>query len=313
MQPIIPYFQIIKFDIPLPEFISATPISIYGFGISLAIGLIVGGRLVFARARAHGIDSSKLELGFVLAIFGVVVGGHVGYGLMYEPAAYFAQPSKFLDLRSGMSSFGGLIFTCILLSIYIRKVKVPFWLTADCIAKGFAFGWLFGRIGCTLNHEHPGTPTNFILGRYCRPVEGFTLELPSWMVMQPPDLRFSHCIEAGKAAVTSYADKVTLDYPGVLAVHDLGFYEAIYAFIMLMVFVVLDRYRKGFNGMYTMMIVYSYGPLRFMLDFLRPVEHNPRYAGLTPAQWGCLAFMLVAAVGLRYLWLQHKRHPATAS
>jgi phosphatidylglycerol:prolipoprotein diacylglycerol transferase len=49
----------------------------------------------------------------------------------------------------------------------------------------------------------------------------------------------------------------------------------------------------------------AYAPTRFALDFLRVDESeyhhqaDPRYAGLTPAQWGCL-LLLAVGVTLAY-------------
>lgn len=292
MKPLIPYFQTIKFDIPLPEFISSSPLSIYGFGITLATGILLGAIIALNRARAIGMDTMIIEKGFIWAILSVIVGGHIGYGLFYEPEAYFADPIKFLDLRSGMSSLGGFIFCFFSLGILVYRLKAPIWPAADCAVKGFALGWFFGRLGCTLNHEHPGSPSNFFLARYCRPVEGHTWELPQWAAMQPPDLRFSHCVEQGLPAVRSYAEKVTTDYQGVIAVHDMGLYEVFYAGALFLTFVWMDK-KPRFHGSLLLTFIFSYASVRFFMEFLRPLEGNPRYAELTPAQWGAIIFMLI--------------------
>jgi phosphatidylglycerol:prolipoprotein diacylglycerol transferase len=180
----------------------------------------------------------------------------------------------------------------------LRRHKQPILPYADSIVYGFSFGWFFGRMGCTLNHEHPGTATNFFLGRFCRPVEGHTIEWPQWMGVQVSDLRFSHCVDQGPA-VTSYAQQVSMDYPGVLAVHDMGFYEAIYAALLFTTYLVLER-KKRFDGLYALILVYTYAPLRFAMDFLRPEVDNVRYSGLTPAQWGCIGFLVVVTAVLAY-------------
>ena len=36
--------------------------------------------------------------------------------------------------------------------------------------------------------------------------------------------------------------------------------------------------------------------MRFMMDFLRPLEANPRYSGLTPMQWGAIGFFTVGLI-----------------
>lgn len=299
MQPLIPYFPTIRFTIPLPDFFPMDALVMHGFGICLGIALIYGAIITLERAERQKLDYSTFRELFFWLVFGVIVGGHVGYGLFYYPEKYLANPRLFLDVSSGLSSLGGFITCAIAFTLVLRRRKQPLLPYADNIMYGFSFGWFFGRLGCTLNHEHPGTPTQFFLGRFCRPVDGYTLELPSWMVAQTPDLRFSHCIEQGKAAVTSYADKVSLDYPGVTAVHDMGLYEMLYALILFISYRILDKKPRP-QGLFFLMMLYSYAPLRFMMDFLRPLEGNVRYSGLTPAQWGCLVFLLIFTSAVVY-------------
>jgi phosphatidylglycerol:prolipoprotein diacylglycerol transferase len=73
--------------------------------------------------------------------------------------------------------------------------------------------------------------------------------------------------------------------------HDLGLYEALLTAVLT---VVLYRYAKRPRpaGFLIALTCTLYAPVRFGLDFLRAtdVEHaDPRYAGLTAAQWACLA------------------------
>lgn len=295
MDPIIPYFQTILFNIPMPGFMPMDHVTVYGFGICVAIGVIAGRILVGRRAARQGIDPQLINEGFLWVVIGVIVGGHIGYGLFYHPKEYFANPMLFLDVTAGLSSFGGFIFVVIALAILLRKYKQPVLPFADSVTIAFTLGWFFGRMGCTINHEHPGTATRFFLGRYCRPVEGHTWQWPDWMTPQLHDLRFSHCIERGMPPVTDYAQKVTTDYPGVIAVHDMGFYEAIYALCAFVLFTFLDRKPRR-DGFYAALLVLTYAPVRFAMDFLRPLEGNVRYAGLTPAQWGCIVFLIACVV-----------------
>jgi phosphatidylglycerol:prolipoprotein diacylglycerol transferase len=59
----------------------------------------------------------------------------------------------------------------------------------------------------------------------------------------------------------------------------------------------------------------AYAPVRFLLDFLREQEGegvlggDPRYGGLTPAQWGCFGLV---ALGLYFLNMARKPESATA-
>ncbi len=304
MKPLIPYFQHIKFDLPLPAWFPKDHITIHAYAICVILGLLFGGMCAIGRAKRLGLNHRAMYDVFLLMAIGIVVGGHIGYGLFYKPQEYFENPVKFIYLWEGMSSFGGIIFCLILIIYYFRKKKLLLWPYFDCISIGFTLGWFFGRMGCTINHEHPGSPSNFFLARYCRPVEGWTIELPPWMVDVSNDYRWSHCIEKGKTAVNNIADKVSTEYEGVLAVHDTGFYEALYAIILFGIFLWLDR-KPRFHGFYVITLICTYSPIRFFMDFIRPLEGNARYAGLTPAQWGSITILALCLCGYRKIIKLH--------
>ena len=156
MKPLIPWFEPPVIHIPLGP-IGTVPL--YGFGILVATGFIMGGRVAQDRAKALGLDPEVINRLIGWLVFGTFVGGHVGYGLMYKPDEYLAHPIEFLKAWQGLSSFGGFV-VCVPISIwFFRKERVPVWPFVDCLAHGLAIGWFFGRMGCFVAHDHPGTPT----------------------------------------------------------------------------------------------------------------------------------------------------------
>lgn len=296
MQPLIPYFAPITLSIPLPDILGGEVLVLHGFGLSVGIGIALGAVLMRRYLRFIGLFDQRVYLELVLAVvIGVLVGGHLGYALFYDPARYLANPNLLLDMRSGLSSFGGFVLALLLVRWVLQRRALAFWPHADAIAYGLAVGWMFGRIGCALNFEHPGSPTQFWLGRYCRPVEGATIEWPVWMSRPMEDLRLPPCDRSGDA-VRSFADRITADAPGIVAAHDMGFYEALYSGVLFLVFLILRRLPRR-DGTLVLLMLFSYMPIRFVMDFLRPLEGNPLYAGLTPAQWGCMGFLLAGLLG----------------
>lgn len=295
MQPLIPYFTPVTLTIPLPDALGGGPLILHGFGLSVGIGIMLGAFLMRRYLRSIGRFDQRVYLELVLAVvFGVFVGGHLGYVLFYDPARYIADPPSLLDLHTGMSSFGGFIVALLAVRWVLWRRGLPFWPHADAIAYGLAIGWMCGRIGCTLNFEHPGTPSKFWLARYCRPVEGATIEWPAWMSRPPSDLRLPPCDATG-TPVRSFADQVATDAPVILAAHDMGFYEVLYSGALFLAFLILRRFPRR-DGTLVLLMLFSYMPVRFAMDFLRPLEGNPLYAGLTPAQWGCIGFLVVGSV-----------------
>lgn len=295
MQPLVPYYQVPVFDTGL--------VPIHGFGILVMLGFVIGGNLAMRRAQASGLDPEAINRLIGWLVVGTFVGGHVGYGLMYEPARYLAEPIEFLKFWRGLSSFGGFL-VCVPLSFwFFRRYRLPVWPYVDSLAIGLAFGWFLGRMGCTVAHDHPGTATDFWLAKYCRPVEGHTLQLPSWAVdsAHPHDLRWGPCKDDGPA-VLSITDQVPVDFGGVVAAHDMGLYEALWSLSVFGLFLLLDR-RPRKPGFFVCLLGLLYGPARFAMDFLRPESSDARWfadtaVAMTPGQFWSLAFTVVSAWGL---------------
>ena len=80
--------------------------------------------------------------------------------------------------------------------------------------------------------------------------------------------------------------------------HDLGLYEAMYTGCLAALYLLLYK-RNPPVGTYSSIATLTYGPVRFGLDFLRATDvsnADPRYFGLTPAQYGCILVTLVGVV-----------------
>jgi phosphatidylglycerol:prolipoprotein diacylglycerol transferase len=289
VHPLVPYYQV--------PVIHVGPLPIHGFGLLVALGFILGGNAAMRRAERVGLDPEAINKLLGWLVLGTFIGGHVGYGLMYEPKAYFAEPIKFLQFWQGLSSFGGFV-VCVPLSFYFFKShKLSIWPYMDSLAIGLALGWFFGRMGCTVAHDHPGTASNFWLAKYCRPVEGATLELPAFMVEpNAVDLRWGPCRSFGDA-VASISQQVPADFGGVVSAHDMGFYEALWSIAVFGLFLLLDRVPRR-PGFYVTLLGVLYAPVRFGMDFLRPESTDVRYLSLTPAQWWSIVFMGFALWGL---------------
>jgi phosphatidylglycerol:prolipoprotein diacylglycerol transferase len=88
--------------------------------------------------------------------------------------------------------------------------------------------------------------------------------------------------------------------------YDLGLLELMFTAVIAAAFALTWRKRLA-TGTYVVAACLAYAPVRFMMDFLR-VEGvqgaDPRYSGLTPAQWACTAlfsFGIVMAFYMRRL------------
>ena len=264
----IPWFRLQSWDIPLPFSvpIMGNVLAIQPFGVLVAIGVLVGAWQAGRFADRNGLD--RRETGD-LVTYAVVVGFLSGYflnGLLYEREALMhvlRNPSEFFSTWLGLSSYGGFFGGIAGCFLWKWRRKLPLLPYANAVCFGLPFGWFFGRMGCFVVHDHPGRVTDFPLA--------------------VADYRFG---------AEPYLPR-----------HDLGFYEMIYAGLIVLTFLWLDR-RRRVSGFYVALLPIFYSPVRFFLDFLRaaPLEGGDvRYAGLTPAQWSSVAMLLIGLSIWRYV------------
>jgi phosphatidylglycerol---prolipoprotein diacylglyceryl transferase len=259
----IPWFRLEAWDIPLPFSLPVLgdTLSIQPFGVLVATGVLLGAWVAGRFAERNGLDTVATG---DLVTYAVVSGFIVGYfsnGLFYERETLleiWRNPSLFFSTWLGLSSYGGFFGGILGCFIWRYRRKIPLLPYANAVCFGLPFGWLFGRTGCFVVHDHPGK------------VSDFALAVSDYRFGAPP-----------------YQPR-----------HDLGLYEMLYAAAIIVLFVWLERRSRRPVGFYCVLLPLVYAPARFLLDFLRamPLEGGDvRYAGLTPAQWSSL---LMVGVGL---------------
>jgi prolipoprotein diacylglyceryltransferase len=73
--------------------------------------------------------------------------------------AYGASSSS----GNGMSAFGGFFGALVGLSFHFRRRRRSWLVEADILVQALVVGWIFGRLGCTLVHDHVGVRSSFPL------------------------------------------------------------------------------------------------------------------------------------------------------
>jgi phosphatidylglycerol:prolipoprotein diacylglycerol transferase len=133
------------------------PFSIKPFGALVALGVYLGLSLVQRYAKQRGFTADAMSR-FVFWIMVIsFTSGHVLDTIFYHPEHIAEDPLSLLKIWDGLSSFGGFAGGIIGSFAFkhrfgLRKV-LPF---ADTMAAAFPFGWVFGRMGCSVVHDHPG-------------------------------------------------------------------------------------------------------------------------------------------------------------
>jgi len=95
-----------------------------------------------------------------VAMAGVILGGRLGYCLLYEPRATFTDPLYFFTVwKGGMASHGGILGVILVMIFYARSKKIPFYNLADATAFCVPICLGLGRCANFLNGELWGRPT----------------------------------------------------------------------------------------------------------------------------------------------------------
>lgn len=131
------------------DLFSIGPFTVHGYGLMIAIGIILAYVVAEKRAVKAGLDS---DLVFGLTIT-VVIAGIAGAKLLFyitEIREIVNNPRLLLDFSNGFVVYGGIICGILAGYIYCRMRKCSFPAFADLILPSVALAQGFGRIGCFL-------------------------------------------------------------------------------------------------------------------------------------------------------------------
>ena len=133
--------------IPQPH-LDVAGIRFNAFGALVAAALLVGCRVFIVRARRQGLDAEFAKV-FIVAVAGI------GYLASHVFQALIFAPTDLWDIYSFGGIAGGLAVAWFLMRKY-RLTPLDRWKHADNLAYAFSVGWIFGRAGCALAHDHIG-------------------------------------------------------------------------------------------------------------------------------------------------------------
>lgn len=142
-------------------------IKIRWYGLMYVVGFLVGWWL--ARRRCQRADSpvtlTQVDDLIFYAMLGVIIGGRVGYSIVYGWDQFTSDPLYLFKItEGGMSFHGGLAGVMVAMWWYGRKLGKTIWQILDFAAPLVPVGLGAGRIGNFINAELWGSETNVAWG-----------------------------------------------------------------------------------------------------------------------------------------------------
>lgn len=207
---------------------------------------------------------------FLILFVGVLLGGRLGYVLLYQPSIIWEYPTLlFWPYQnghwvgiSGMSFHGGLIGVVAALFLYAKRTQKNFLSLADHVVLSVPIALFFGRIGNFLNGELYGRITEKSWGMY-------------------------------------FASSEVLRHPSAL-------YEALgEGAFLFMSLILLGRFAR-FSGALTAAFFVFYGAIRFILEYYREPDKDIFFVAetWTLGQWYSLPMVIIGM--LLFVWLRKK-------
>jgi phosphatidylglycerol:prolipoprotein diacylglycerol transferase len=237
------------------------PFQISPHGVGIALGFLLGARLMLPAARRHGITDDDVYALLTRAAIGAIVGARLAY-VVNHFGDYDSPLEIFKIWEGGISLLGGFVGAIVAALPEMRKRRLSFWKVMDAAAPGMALGVIVGRIGDLVVADHLGKETDFFLGYECPPLDVETA---------------SPCIG------------------------DVVFQPALIDLILTaLLLVVLLRVRRGprWHGFLIMFFAVWYGIARIIEDFMRIDETHG--TGLTGSQWTSVVAVVVCGAWLLF-------------
>tara|TARA_R110002110_G_scaffold18212_6_gene76739 strand:+ start:2423 stop:3298 length:876 start_codon:yes stop_codon:yes gene_type:complete len=151
-----------------PILIEIGPFAIRWYALAYIAGLVIGWRYVIALAEtprlwagASPVTRLDVDDALLWAALGVILGGRIGYVLVYNPTYFVAHPLEIVYVwQGGMSFHGGAFGVFAAMILFARARNIPASSMLDLVSAAAPIGLFFGRIANFINSELWGRVTD---------------------------------------------------------------------------------------------------------------------------------------------------------
>ena len=158
----------IAFPMIDPIAISVGPLAVRWYALAYIAGIILGWVYAVRLTRNERlwagpapVSPQRLDDFVVWATLGIILGGRIGYVLVYNLPFFLANPAEIVKVwHGGMSFHGGLLGVVLAIVLFARRHTLPPLSLADVVTAAAPIGLFFGRIANFINAELWGRTTD---------------------------------------------------------------------------------------------------------------------------------------------------------
>ena len=285
-------------------------IAIHWYGLAYVLGFYLTYRVMYFLAQ-RGLSEIKpaavADFITLVSLFGLVLGGRLGYMLLYNFDEFIHAPWTFFLLnQGGMASHGGIAGTTLFCGWYAWKHKISWAGIGDSIVCGAPLGIFLGRIANFINGELFGHVTTVPWA-----VKFPTELLHEDFVKQGGDPALAHEVYMNglqhSPDIIAYFEKHRGGIPELEAIlhprHPSQIYEAFGEGLLLSAILIFLRLRfpRLRQGIIAGLFFILYAIARISLEFVRqPDSGSAMIMGLTKGQFFSTFMFIVGGVFIAY-------------
>ena len=151
-----------------PVIFEVGPFALRWYALSYIVGILLAWRYMRLAVQKDRLWQAVPRPGLVdiddfvtWGTIGIIVGGRLGYVLVYDPLTYLANPVEiFAVWNGGMAFHGGFAGTVLAMVLFARARGIPLLTLFDLAGIAAPIGLFFGRLANFINDELWGRPTD---------------------------------------------------------------------------------------------------------------------------------------------------------
>ena len=272
------------------------------YGLAYVLAFISSYLLFFWLAKRGFADLPAERVGDFItgcALFGVIIGGRLGYVFFYKPEM-LREPLSILRVwEGGMSSHGGMLGLLLFTFYYSHRHKISWTNLGDNLVVTTPIGLFFGRCANFINGELYGRITNV----------PWAMQFPKELLDHPAeaDRAIATCAQIDPSLTTPDAiigavyrqPKVATALRSILTPrHPSQLYEAFFEGIVLFAVLWFVRMRtRQPNGVLTGLFFVLYAIFRIVIEYFR----EPDAALIGPFTRGQFFSFFLIAIGIGFI------------